>query len=106
MGDDLKQIAYEELLLPLLVNFLEIFLRQLGIGLHRRRSLLPSSRAYLAHELRNDIHRSTFPVLIGVLESANQTQRFLHGATDRQIVDGDLAELSGGVNDEETTATN
>jgi hypothetical protein len=61
----------------------------LGISLHGLSTLLPSSRANLA-------------VLISELESLDETDGLLDVAADGEIVDGDLAENTLGVDDEET----
>lgn len=43
----------------------------------------------------------TFPVLICVLESLDQPQSFIHRASHRQIIDGDLAKDTLAVDDKE-----
>jgi hypothetical protein len=61
----------------------------LGVGLHGLSALLPASRAHLA-------------VLVGELEGLDETESLLDVAADGKIVDGDLAEDTLGVDDEET----
>jgi hypothetical protein len=45
-------------------------------------------------------------VLISELEGLNETEDLINGATDGKIVDGDLADGTLGVDDEETTESN
>lgn len=73
------------------ILLLEVGLALLGVGLHGIGSRLPASRADLT-------------VLVRELERLHQTQRLIHGAADRQIVDGDLAQVTLVVNDEQTSA--
>lgn len=44
-------------------------------------------------------------MLVGVLERLHQTQRFVDVATDRQIVDRDLADVLFVVDDEQSAET-
>jgi hypothetical protein len=61
----------------------------LGVGLHGLSALLPASRAHLA-------------VLVGELEGLDKTDGLLDVTADGKVVDGDLAEDTLGVDDEET----
>lgn len=90
------------------VDLLEVGQRLLGLGSHGSITLLPVGRADLAK-------------LVGELEGVNETEGLVDGTANGEVVDGDLgelvmnhisdwnadlAELLGGVNDEETTEGN
>ena len=44
------------------------------------------------------------PVLVCVLEGLHQSQGFIHGAPHGQVIHGDLAQHSFGINDKQTPA--
>jgi len=68
---------------------LEILEALFGVGLHGLRAGLPSRGANLAK-------------FVGKLERLNETQRFVHGSSDGQIVDCYLAQSLIGIDDEES----
>lgn len=74
--------------LTILSLLLKVLQASLGISLHGLSTLLPSGRAHLA-------------VLVGELEGLDQADRLLDVAADGEVVDGDLAENTLGVDDEE-----
>lgn len=65
----------------------------LGVGLHSLAALRPAGRADLA-------------VLLGELESLDETDGLLDIAADGQVVDGDLSEDALGVDDEQAAQGN
>lgn len=67
----------------------EVLEASLRIGLHTLAAVHPSGGADLT-------------MLVGELESLNKTDSLLDIAADGQVVDGDLAEDTLGVDDEET----
>lgn len=79
--------------LRLLVNLTEVLLGGVDGWLDGLRASLPVGRANLT-------------VLLGELESLNQSQGLVHGSTDRQVVDGDLSQGSLRVNQEDTSQGN
>lgn len=46
--------------------------------------------------------RTDLPVSVRVLEGLDQSQRLVHGAPDREIIHGDLAQRSFRINDKQT----
>lgn len=68
-------------------------MRFLGVGLNGLGTSLPVGRA-------------DFTVLISELESFDETEDFINGTTNGEIVDGDLTNNTIGVNDKETTESN
>jgi hypothetical protein len=46
---------------------------------------------------------ANFTVFISELESFNETENFINGTTNGEIVDGDLTNSTLGINDEKTT---
>jgi len=65
----------------------------------------PLFSSYLV-AFRVPVGRADLSVLIRELERLNETNSFVDGASDGEIVDGDLTESSLGVDKEETTKRN
>lgn len=76
-----------------LVNLVEVFLRRVNFRLDGVGTGLPVSGAH-------------FTVLVGELESFQQSERFVDGSTDGQVVDGDLSQGALGVDQEDTSEGN
>jgi len=73
-----------------LVGGMEVSLGLRRIGLHGQVSRLPVGRAHLT-------------VLLNELESLDQADDLINVAADRKIVDGDLAQVTGRIDDEKGT---
>lgn len=58
-------------------------------------------RMYPRVDTRDWVCLLTFPMLICVLESLDQPQSLIHGASHRQVIDGDLAKDTLAVDDKE-----
>lgn len=77
----------------LCLGILEVFFRSLNVGLHGFLSWFPASWTHLS-------------VLVGILECLDQTQRFIDGPANGQVVDGDLTQDLFVVNDEQSAERN
>ncbi len=74
----------------LLVCLAEILLGSLGCGLDRLRSWFPIGGTHLT-------------MFLMILERLHEAECLIDGASDGGVVDSDLTECTGGVDDEQTT---